>query len=843
MSLSWAGGAYGEGSFPGVLSPWGFVQYHVVDINSDGFEDIIAFEGVYPPTPDAPYPIHFLISDGAGGYTDQTAAIVPGGLPSSVFVSNVETADFNDDGLPDLFISDYGYDGDIQPGGDNILLLSNPDGTLSDASAGLNEPGLVGYAVIGDIDGDGDLDIYDAAIGPVNGNTVLGPALYVNDGDENFTNVSGQLPAWITDQTDLGGFDYITNNFYVAELHDLNGDGAAELILGQGPRQGPLDDAHRNNGPVPAEAVIFWNDGTGGFSNNSFTALASPVWGRDADYSDIEIADFNGDGAIDILTVSADGTNFRGFAFTLQTGDGNGNFTDVTASAFPLGFSGATPTLGSLEIVDIELDGDLDIVALNQNSDDGSEAPLVWINNGSGVFTETVYWSSILDRGYPSVVVLAPDGTGYNFVWGLHDPDSQIGSYSTFQTQFDLTVARTLQGTDDFDQIIGGRNSETIHGLDGKDSLFGQGGADTLNGDGGNDMLYGGLGADILNGGTGTDFARYDTASAAVTVHLANDQANTGEAFGDTFTDIEGLYLTLLHNDVGFGDGNNNTLYGLGGNDTLNGGGGNDMLFGGTGADTLNGGTGTDYARYDDATSAVAVYLANDRPNSGEAAGDTFTDIEGLYLSAHNDYGFGDDNPNTIYGLGGSDSLAGGLGADYLDGGEGFDYVRYDDAAYPDDIRVYLQSQYSNLNTGVAAIGDIFVSIEGLQTSVRNDTLFGNSENNILLGNLGTDNLYGFTGNDTLYGGAGDPNGDGVRDNFVFDQAPIAANADIVGDFERGLDQIALSTDIFGTDESRIQLNPNTYELVYTGVNGNEYNVIATLIGETVFDASDYYFY
>ncbi|WP_422370991.1 calcium-binding protein [Hoeflea sp.] len=404
-------------------------------------------------------------------------------------------------------------------------------------------------------------------------------------------------------------------------------------------------------------------------------------------------------------------------------------------------------------------------------------------------------------------------------------------------------------GNDDFfagdgdDLVEGGAGADTLDGGGGNDILNGGGGDDELLGGSNDDVLVGGLGADTLNGGTGTDFARYDTASTAVTVHLANDQVNTGEALGDTFTSIEGLYLTMLYDDVGFGDGNNNTLYGLGGNDTLNGGGGNDMLYGGLGADAMDGGADFDYARYDDAASGVIVYLANDRPNSGEAAGDTFTDIEGLYLSAHNDYGFGDDGANFIYGQGGGDSLAGGLGADYLDGGEGFDYARYDDAAYHDDIRVYLQSQYSNLNTGVAAIGDTFVSIEGLQTSVRNDTLFGNSENNILLGNLGTDNLYGFTGNDTLYGGAGDPNGDGVRDNFVFDQAPIAANADIVGDFERGLDQIALSTDIFGTDESRIQFNPDTSELVYTGVNGNEYNVIATLIGESVFDASDYYFY
>ncbi|WP_422370996.1 hypothetical protein [Hoeflea sp.] len=285
-------------------------------------------------------------------------------------------------------------------------------------------------------------------------------------------------------------------------------------------------------------------------------------------------------------------------------------------------------------------------------------------------------------------------------------------------------------------------------------------------------------------------------------------------------------------------------LYGTSLRDNITGGDGGDMLFGGGGlADVLNGGAGFDFARYDTASTGVAVYLANDRPNSGDALGDTFIDVEGLILSAHNDYGFGDDGANIIYGMGGSDSLAGGLGADHLDGGEGFDYVRYDDAAYTDDIRVYLQAEYSSYNTGVAAIGDTFVSIEGLQGSVGNDTLFGNSGNNILLGNAGSDNLYGFTGNDTLYGGAGDPNGDGFRDNFIFDQAPVAINADIVGDFERGLDQIALSSDIFGIDESRIQLNPNTSELVYTGVSGNEYNVIATLIGETVFDASDYYFY
>ncbi|WP_422370990.1 reprolysin-like metallopeptidase [Hoeflea sp.] len=412
----------------------------------------------------------------------------------------------------------------------------------------------------------------------------------------------------------------------------------------------------------------------------------------------------------------------------------------------------------------------------------------------------------------------------------------------------DATNVFSLNGAATDDRLIAVDVSSVVNGLGGNDTLWGRDADDTLNGGDGDDVLYGGNGTNTLNGGADNDrfFAGWgnDTYIGGTGIDTIDFGLRTyGASYSlASHADIENLSGSayrdwLTGNDLG------NVLRGWDGSDVLRGGLGNDMLFGGADGDELNGGDGTDYARYDDATTAVTVYLANDLQNSGEATGDTFASIEGLYLSAHNDYGFGDDNPNYIYGQGGSDSLAGGLGADYLDGGEGFDYVRYDDAAYPDDIRVYLQSQYSNLNTGVAAIGDTFVSIEGLQTSVRNDTLFGNSENNILLGNLGTDNLYGFTGNDTLYGGAGDPNGDGVRDNFVFDQAPIAANADIVGDFERGLDQIALSSDIFGTNEARIQFNAGTRELVYTGVNGNEYNVIATLIGETVFDASDFYFY
>ena len=215
------------------------------------------------------------------------------------------------------------------------------------------------------------------------------------------------------------------------------------------------------------------------------------------------------------------------------------------------------------------------------------------------------------------------------------------------------------------------------------DLLLGGGGDDMIFGGGGNDNLWGGSGSDSLDGGTGWDIARYDYSPAEVDARLYNVLLNTSEAAGDTYSGIEGLVGSAL-NDTLYGDGNVNVLYGQGGEDWLDGVGSGDYLFGGDGhdnivsrdgGDILDGGSGWDNVRYDYATTGVGAFLYSASQNSGWAAGDTYSGIEGLVGSALNDTLYGDGNVNVLYGQGGEDWLDGVGGGDYLFGGDGHDNI------------------------------------------------------------------------------------------------------------------------------------------------------------------------
>ena len=103
--------------------------------------------------------------------------------------------------------------------------------------------------------------------------------------------------------------------------------------------------------------------------------------------------------------------------------------------------------------------------------------------------------------------------------------------------------------------------------------------------------------------------------------------------------------------------------------DTLTGN-GNSVLEGGPGADQLIGQPGgSDTASYEHATAGVTANLNNiPGSNTGDAAGDTYTNIANLNGSRFNDTLIGDNNNNVLNGYGGtsevSDILTGNGGAD-----------------------------------------------------------------------------------------------------------------------------------------------------------------------------------
>ena len=313
-----------------------------------------------------------------------------------------------------------------------------------------------------------------------------------------------------------------------------------------------------------------------------------------------------------------------------------------------------------------------------------------------------------------------------------------------------------LLGNAEANEFHGNAGNDILNGGAGADSLFGQGGQDILSGaadddlldgggggdglfgGGGDDILIGGAGGDALNGGGGIDAVSYETAAAGVRANLQNQNGNTGDATGDSYTDVEDL-TGSDHADQLIGDADDNTLSGRAGNDrlvgrdgndVLFGGGGNDRLEGGLGADALNGGGGEDRAHYNLATAGVLVDLDNAATNTGEAAGDSFSSIENVLGSIFDDTLRGDAGDNKLLGNARNDMLSGRGGNDLLIGGGGV------------------------------------------------DELFGGS---------GMDRLDGGIRNDTLTGGGG-------ADTFVF---AVGSNTDRILDFANNVDTLELNSNLW----------------------------------------------
>ncbi|MEM9682587.1 MAG: cadherin domain-containing protein, partial [Pseudomonadota bacterium] len=284
--------------------------------------------------------------------------------------------------------------------------------------------------------------------------------------------------------------------------------------------------------------------------------------------------------------------------------------------------------------------------------------------------------------------------------------------------------ADTMAGDAGDDMLVGGDGNDTIHGgapvtgkaadAGGDDTLYGNAGDDSLSGGIGTDFLVGGSGADTMDGGDGIDTASYADSSAAVTVDLGARTGVGGDAEGDTLVRIEnvtgsdfndtltgdsadntlvggagddtlhggtaggGKGATIGGNDTLLGGAGNDQLDGGDGDDTLSGGEGDDVLIGGVGADDLDGGVGLDTISYSGSSAGVSVNLAAGTASGGDAAGDTFSGIENITGSDHNDVLTGDAGDNVLTGGQGDDTAFGGAGDDtYVfgdgDGSDSFD--------------------------------------------------------------------------------------------------------------------------------------------------------------------------
>ena len=228
--------------------------------------------------------------------------------------------------------------------------------------------------------------------------------------------------------------------------------------------------------------------------------------------------------------------------------------------------------------------------------------------------------------------------------------------------------------------------------------------------------------ADSFDGGGGLNTVDYIHFPSAITANLADPSQNTGNAAGDTYTNVNSLIGTNF-NDTLIGDGNNNALEG------------------GAGADTLDGNGGAiNFASYGHAGTGVTADLGHTGNNTGDAAGDVYIGINSLIGSQFVDTLIGDDNANYLRGNGGADHLFGNGGSDTAD--------------YRTSFSVNGQGLVVDLsnpahNTG-AAFGDTYDSIENIRGSSFNDILKGDSGANVLTGLEGADTFIYVSGADTV---------------------------------------------------------------------------------------------
>lgn len=317
------------------------------------------------------------------------------------------------------------------------------------------------------------------------------------------------------------------------------------------------------------------------------------------------------------------------------------------------------------------------------------------------------------------------------------------------------------------ENVIGSSFDDSIEGDTGDNTLYGLAGNDILSGGAGSDVLYGGLGNDLFKAstgagthlyyggdatsGAGTDTVSYEGISTAVRVNLTAVDGNTNGSTGsvERFFDISNL-IGGTNDDTLTGNTNTNTLTGGAGNDTLYGLAGTDSLFGGVGADTLDGGAGADILNggadidtvtYANSTSGLTIDLVDGgNRGTGDAAGDTFVDIEKVLGSAQSDIFFA------------------GNKAINFDGGAGNDTVSYASASVAVNVSLTRDANMATPSTaavqGTWAAGQTFANIEHLTGSAHNDVLAGNASVNTLIGGAGNDVLMGSIGGagDTLIG-------------------------------------------------------------------------------------------
>jgi hypothetical protein len=325
------------------------------DYDNDGWMDIYLVNSGPCDffTPSQPLRNALYRNNRDGTFTDVTekAGVAGGGYGMGVAVG-----DYNADGFPDLYVTQYGR---------SMLYRNNRDGTFTDvtATAGVAAPGWASSAVWFDYDNDGKLDLFVCRFADFtktkhhrcnapNTSGLAGLAEYC------YPRVFAPMPSWLFHNNGDGTFTDVSQKMGLAEnpgkawgvvATDIDNDGWMDLSV--------ANDTEAN--------FLFKNHEGRRFEEIGFTAgVAYGEGGKARSGMGVDSADFDQDGWMDLFV-----TNLDHEFYARYWNKHDETFEDVSAES---GMANATQLMSGwgLKFFDYDNDGNLDLIIANGHPDD-----------------------------------------------------------------------------------------------------------------------------------------------------------------------------------------------------------------------------------------------------------------------------------------------------------------------------------------------------------------------------------------------------------------------------------------------------------------------------------------
>jgi hypothetical protein len=308
-----------EAGLEGITGGQNLIQ---ADYDNDGHPDVLVLRGAWQYQ-GGPQPISLLHNNGDGTFTDVTEKA---GLLGEYRTQAAAWGDYDGDGKLDLFIGDESFGGQRRPA---RLFHNNGDGTFTDvtARAGISVTGMIKGVVWADFDNKGLPDLFITRWGE-------GNVLLHNNGDGTFTDrtfaagVSEPRESFaclVFDYDNDGWIDILAFGFF----HNPSGeDGASEAAFGSDALESVAGE-YLGLAPRAGVPRLYHNERDGTFRDVTRAAgLETALFAMGVNFADVD-----NDGYPDFY-VGTGVPDMRGLMPNrLFLNDGGRRFRDATTSA------------------------------------------------------------------------------------------------------------------------------------------------------------------------------------------------------------------------------------------------------------------------------------------------------------------------------------------------------------------------------------------------------------------------------------------------------------------------------------------------------------------------------